>query len=80
MKTDDSPNRGFVTIAAGTGRYYKLAVNLLDSYRFHAIHPKPFAIICDRENEYTAQFDCVILMEPPATVITINNRAMTTCH
>ena len=54
--------RGFVTIATGHERYYALARNLLRSYRCFAETPVPFAIIADRENEYTAEFDHVILI------------------
>ena len=62
MKTE---KRGFVTIATGNERYYIIAKNLLDSYRFHA-GGYPFAIICDRENEYTAAFDKAVLMKNPS--------------
>lgn len=54
--------RGFVTIATGQERYYALARNLLRSYRRFAQTPVPFAIIADRKNEYTAEFDHVILI------------------
>lgn len=37
--------KGFVTIATGQEWYYKLAVNLLHSYRRNTTHPFPFAII-----------------------------------
>lgn len=57
--------RGFVTIATGSERYFRLVKNLLDSYRFHA-GGYPFAIICDRENEYTVAFDKVIVIENPS--------------
>lgn len=61
-----TPNkRGFVTIATGKDHYYRLARNLLYSYRLNAGY-FPFAIICDRENEYTAEFDKVVRMENPA--------------
>lgn len=54
--------RGFVTLATGNIVYYKMAANLLASFRIH--NPGvPFAIICDRENEYTEQFDDVIVLE-----------------
>lgn len=59
-------SRGFVTIATGKEEYYVLAYNLLLSYRFHNEKPLPFAIICDRENNYTAQFDDVILIDNPS--------------
>ena len=55
--------RGFVTIATGTERYFDIARNLLWSYRQFASEKYPFAIICDRENEYTAEFDDVILLK-----------------
>lgn len=57
--------RGFVTIATGHERYYKLAQNLLHSYRYGTKEPVPFAIIADRENEYTAEFDHVIVISDP---------------
>lgn len=59
-------SRGFVTIATGKTHYYKIAANLLASYRLHASRACPFAIICDRENEYTAAFDKLVRMENPA--------------
>lgn len=54
--------RGFVTIATGQERYYKIAKYLLLSYRQFSAEPYPFAIIADRENKYTAEFDDVILI------------------
>ena len=45
--------RGFVTIATGDEQYYRIAANLLRSYRFFSASPMPFALICDRENEYS---------------------------
>lgn len=62
MKKTFAP-RGFVTIATGQERYYRLARNLLLSYRRFAGERYPFAIIADRENEYTAEFDHVILLK-----------------
>lgn len=61
----NQPNRGFVTIATGKEQYYKIAVNLLKSYRFFAKDPLPFAVIADRENEYTKLFDKTIILESP---------------
>lgn len=58
--------RGFVTIATGQERYYQLAQNLLHSYRHGAKEPLPFAIIADRENAYTAEFDQVIVIPDPS--------------
>lgn len=57
--------RGFVTIATGSEKYYKLAAQLLKSYKKRSVQDTPFAIICDRENEYTQGFDQVICMEEP---------------
>ncbi|MBO4848173.1 MAG: hypothetical protein J5586_03370 [Clostridia bacterium] len=57
--------RGFVTIATGNELYYKIANNLLCSYRMNA-GKYPFAVICDRKNEYTEAFDKVILMDHPS--------------
>lgn len=48
---------GFITIATGDAQYYKMAVNLLHSYRWFSKRPLPFAILADQENEYTAEFD-----------------------
>ena len=50
---------GFFTIATGDEQYYKMAHNLLRSYRHFIKNPLPFAILCDRENEYTSGFDDV---------------------
>lgn len=55
--------RGFVTIATGEERYFKMARTLLYSYRLTAKEPMPFAIITDKENEYTKEFDDVIVLE-----------------
>lgn len=57
--------RGFITIATGKELYYALAKNLLTSYRLFCDDPLPFAILCDRENEYTAAFDQVVILENP---------------
>ena len=56
-------SRGFVTIATGKERYFKLAKNLLYSYRKFASVKYPFAIICDKINHYTEEFDEVILLK-----------------
>lgn len=53
--------KGLITIATGNIHYYKLAANLLKSYRLFAEKPLPFAIIAEEENEYTALFDDVII-------------------
>ena len=58
-------NRGFVTIATGDDRYYITAANLLRSYHFFTKEPLPFAILADRENEYTKLFDKTIILEKP---------------
>ncbi len=54
--------RGFVTLATGHIKYYKMALNMLRSFRIH--NPGvPFAIVCDRHNEVTEQFDDVVILE-----------------
>lgn len=58
--------RGFITIATGKEMYYQLAQNLLLSYRLFCDSPYPFAIMCDRENQYTALFDQTVLFQPGA--------------
>lgn len=54
--------KGFVTIATGREQYYKIAQNLLRSYRFTTKNPLPFALLCDAENEYTKEFDDVRIL------------------
>lgn len=56
---------GFFTVATGDEHYYRIAENLLHSYLHFTSDPKPFAILCDRENTYTRSFDKVILLESP---------------
>lgn len=58
--------RGFVTIATGDERYYRMARNLLRSYRQNCKQPVRFALIADRHNEYTAEFDDVVILEHPS--------------
>ena len=58
--------RGFVTMAVGKDYYYLLAKNLLISYKFHNPAPFPFAIICDKENETSALFDDVVIIDSPS--------------
>ena len=53
--------RGFVTIATGDDNYYKLAHNLLSSFRLFD-QETPFAILCDRENQYTRSFTDVVIL------------------
>lgn len=57
--------RGFVTIATGSEKYYKLALQLLYSYRTHCSDTVPFGIICDRTNKYTEKFDEIVVVEHP---------------
>ena len=57
--------KGFVTIATGKEQYYKIAKNLLLSYRFTTENPLPFALLCDEENEYTKEFDHVRVFSTP---------------
>ena len=57
--------KGFITIATGDERYYRMARTLLRSYRQTCAEPVRFAVIADRENEYTAEFDDVVILEKP---------------
>lgn len=57
--------RGFITIATGSEHYYKLARQLLRSLRCVCKEKIPFALICDCENEYTVDFDYVIILDQP---------------
>ncbi len=69
MNKKQSAKRGFVTMATGSDEYYILARNLLSSYHYFTSSPMPFAIVCDRENEYTAGFDDVVLMDNPSCTV-----------
>lgn len=60
-----SCSTGFFTVATGDEQYYRMAANLLHSYRYFSKNPLPFAILADRENAYTKDFDQVILLEHP---------------
>ena len=53
--------KGFITIATGEEQYYKMAVNLLRSYKHCSASPLPFAIIADDHNEFTKDFDDVCI-------------------
>lgn len=59
--------KGFITLATGKEEYFILAANLLRSYKMFTKNPLPFAIVTDRENEYTKEFDDVILIKEGAT-------------
>lgn len=65
MLKETRAKRGFVTIATGKDHYYRIARNLLSSYRLNA-GKYPFALICDRENKYTEAFDEVVLLKDPS--------------
>lgn len=54
--------RGFVTLATGNDKYYRMAVNMLRSFRYHNPGVK-MAILCDKENEYTAEFDDTVVLD-----------------
>ena len=59
--------KGFVTVATGDIRYYKMAYYLMLTYRDCCGNEKyPFAIIADRENKYTEKFDDVIILKDPS--------------
>ena len=61
-----SLTKGFITVATGKEQYYKIAQNLLRSYRFTTKEPLPFAVLCEEENEYTKEFD-IVKVYPKAT-------------
>lgn len=54
--------RGFCTIATGGVHYFRLASNLLCSYRQTTADALPFAIMTDKENSFTKEFDKVVVM------------------
>lgn len=56
---------GFVTLAVGDEKYYRLAANLLLSYRRNGNCEAPFVVFADRENSYTDLFDRVIIVDNP---------------
>ncbi len=58
----DYMTRGFVTLATGNIKYYRMALNMLNSFRIHNPNAK-FAIVCDKNNEITKQFDDVVVLE-----------------
>ena len=55
-----------MTLAVGGEKYYVLARNLLYSYRYHNPDSQPFAIICDRENVFTSEFEDVVIIDNPS--------------
>lgn len=57
--------RGFVTMATGDEKFYKMALTLLRSYRATSANPLPFGLICDRENKYTKEFDDIFIIDNP---------------
>ena len=52
-------------MATGDRHYYEIARNLLRSYRWYSREPLPFAIICEEENEFTAEFDKTVIIYNP---------------
>jgi len=66
IRGDHMMSKGFITIATGSEQYYRIAANLVKSYRLFCNDPMPFAIACDKEeNKYTDLFDVVIKIENP---------------
>lgn len=59
--------RGFITVASGSEEYYRLARNLLHSYHHFCKDPVPFAVLTDEVNQWTSEFDDVILFRNGAT-------------
>lgn len=71
--------RGFVTIATGEDHYYLMAQNLLRSYRLNCKDPMPFAIIADRDNDYTREFDDVVIIDNPSKTWMDKLRLLDSC-
>lgn len=70
--------RGFITVATGKDNYYIQALNLLHSFKL--FNPEtPFAILCDRENEYTKEFDDVVIIDNPKISYLDKFRILTDC-
>lgn len=59
--------KGFITVATGNEEYFVLANNLLKSYHYFCDNPLPFAVLTDRSNRWTANFDDVIVFPEGAT-------------
>lgn len=59
-------SKGFITVATGNEEYYRLARNLLHSYHYFCEQPLPFAVLTDQKNEWTEEFDDVILFRDKA--------------
>jgi len=57
--------RGFVTIATGSDKYYKMALNLLHSYQLNGNSNLPFALICDKDCDISREFDHVVIIPNP---------------
>ena len=57
-----SEEKGFITIATGSEKYYKMAYTLLASYRAKSSDPMRFCVITDKENEWTEAFDDIIIV------------------
>lgn len=55
--------RGFVTVATGNDRYYRMARNLLHSYRDNCKEQIPFALITDKDSECAKEFDDVVILK-----------------
>lgn len=71
--------KGFVSIATGDDRYYRMARNLLRSYRQNCSQPVPFAIIADKKNKYTEEFDDVVILDHPTNTWMDKMRLLDSC-
>ncbi|MBQ7300533.1 MAG: hypothetical protein IJW77_11930 [Clostridia bacterium] len=60
-----SVTKGFLTIATGDEHYYRIAANLVRSYKQQSNPSVPFTLLADRDNEYTKEFDQVIILPHP---------------
>lgn len=60
----EKATKGFVTVATGSERYYKMALNLMISAKVTNPQVK-FAVITDKNNPYIDKFDDVVILENP---------------
>lgn len=61
----ENTERGFITIATGSKKYYEMARTLVRSYKLTSPNPVRFGVITDNPNVFFQDFDDVIKMENP---------------
>lgn len=78
MDNNGKNRRGLLTVATGDELYFRMAVQLLRSYRQFSSDPLPFAILTDRRNDYTEEFDDAVLL-PTVTGTYLDKLEMFDC-